>query len=62
MHDNNGMADAHLPIGEGSIDWESYFGKAKEVIPEAVQVLEYKDIRLSDLLKHVEMIKNKYNV
>jgi len=62
LHDNNGMADQHLPIGEGSIDWEGYFCKAKEVIPEAVQILEYSDIRLSGLLKHVEMIKNKYNV
>ena len=62
LHDNNGMADQHLPIGEGSIDWQGYFCKAKEVTPEAVQVLEYKEIRLSGLLKHLEMIKTKYNV
>lgn len=62
LHDNSGMADEHLPIGEGSIDWQSYFCMAQKVIPAAVQVLEYKDIRLSSLLKHLEMIKTKYNV
>lgn len=62
LHDNNGMADQHLPIGEGSIDWQDYFCKAKEVTPEAVQVLEYNDISLSGLLKHVEMIKTRYDV
>ena len=62
LHDNNGMADQHLPIGEGSIDWQSYFCKAREVIPAAVQVLEYKDIRFGALLKHLTMLETKYSV
>lgn len=62
LHDNNGLADQHLPIGEGSIDWQNYFCKAREVIPAAVQVLEYKDIRFNALLRHLEMLKTKYNV
>lgn len=41
LHDNDGSGDAHLPIGQGDIDWAAYFAAVKNYAPEAVQVLEY---------------------
>ena len=62
LHDNDGESDQHLPIGEGSIDWNNYFCKAQELIPEAVQILEYSDIRINALLKHLEAVRTRYNI
>lgn len=41
IHDNDGTADAHLPVGCGNIDWNDYFTALKEYAPQAVQVCEY---------------------
>ena len=41
IHDNDGTADAHLPVGCGNIDWNDYFAALKEYAPQAVQVCEY---------------------
>ena len=41
VHDNDGTADAHLPVGCGNIDWNDYFAALKEYAPQAVQVCEY---------------------
>ncbi len=41
IHDNDGSADSHLPVGRGNISWESYFKTLKEYAPQAVQVCEY---------------------
>lgn len=60
LHDNNGKADQHLPIGKGIIDWTAYFKKAKRIIPEAVQVLEYSDIKIDKLHKHLNKLQDKY--
>jgi sugar phosphate isomerase/epimerase len=29
LHDNNGVKDEHLPIGEGNIDFSNMFNKMK---------------------------------
>ena len=41
IHDNDGTADAHLPVGCGNIDWNDYFAALKEYAPQATQVCEY---------------------
>lgn len=41
IHDNDGTADSHQPVGSGSIDWAAYFAAVKQYAPQAVQVCEY---------------------
>lgn len=31
VHDNDGNGDAHLPVGQGDIDWKAYFGAVKNM-------------------------------
>jgi sugar phosphate isomerase/epimerase len=40
LHDNHGHMDEHLPIGEGKIDFDLFFGLLKHYAPEAVWTLE----------------------
>lgn len=42
LHDNNGSADQHLPIGQGSIDWAPIFSVLRTVEHDVNLVLEYK--------------------
>lgn len=41
IHDNDGKSDAHLPIGEGSIDWNSVFAALPKTRRDLHLVLEY---------------------
>jgi sugar phosphate isomerase/epimerase len=41
LHDNNGTADSHLPIGSGSIQWGSVFQELLECRPDLRLILEY---------------------
>lgn len=41
IHDNDGTADSHLPVGSGNIFWADYFTAVKKYAPQAVQVCEY---------------------
>lgn len=40
LHDNNGVADEHLPLGEGSIDFKTYFNLIERYAPQAVYTIE----------------------
>ncbi|HIU64142.1 MAG TPA: TIM barrel protein [Candidatus Avacidaminococcus intestinavium] len=60
LHDNNGRQDQHLLIGKGEIDWEVYFKKAERIIPQAVQVLEYVEIKPEKVVKHLNKVVDKY--
>lgn len=41
VHDNNGTEDEHLPIGEGTIQWEEVFAAMRDVSHDCQIVLEY---------------------
>ena len=41
LHDNSGRGDEHLPIGEGTIDWEPVYEALKEVQADCLLILEY---------------------
>lgn len=64
IHDNDGNGDAHLPIGQGNIDWKSYFSAVKKHAPQAVQVCEYccgfKNAR--ELETHISELKTRYKL
>lgn len=40
IHDNSGTRDEHLPIGDGNIDFNRFFGLVGEFSPEAVYTIE----------------------
>lgn len=40
IHDNHGRSDEHLPVGEGAIDFNSFFPLLNRFAPEAVWTLE----------------------
>ena len=64
IHDNDGTGDAHLPLGEGTIDWKAYFAAVKKFAPQATQVLEY-SCGFSDtqaLEEHIAGLKKKYRL
>jgi sugar phosphate isomerase/epimerase len=55
IHDNNGQADEHLPLGEGQIDFDLLFGLLKHYAPDAVWTIEAHSIeRLERALKNIE--------
>lgn len=41
LHDNHGKSDEHLPIGEGTVDWDSVFSAIRENGNIRHLVLEY---------------------
>lgn len=40
LHDNHGVADEHLPVGEGEIDFQKVTDLLKQYAPQAVWTLE----------------------
>jgi len=40
IHDNNGIKDDHLPVGEGKIDFDLYFDLLARYAPDAVRTVE----------------------
>ncbi|KAB0665054.1 sugar phosphate isomerase/epimerase [Oryzomonas japonica] len=40
IHDNHGQTDEHLPLGEGEIDFDLFFGLLKHYAPGAVWTIE----------------------
>ena len=41
FHDNDGKSDAHLPIFEGSVDWDALFTAIRETCPDCNIIFEY---------------------
>jgi sugar phosphate isomerase/epimerase len=40
IHDNNGLADEHLPPGEGQIDFSALFNLLRQYAPDAIRTIE----------------------
>lgn len=64
VHDNDGSGDAHLPVGQGDIDWKAYFGAVKKYAPQATQVFEYccGFNNTKDLEAHIAELKRNYKL
>ncbi|MDY4920622.1 MAG: sugar phosphate isomerase/epimerase family protein [Phascolarctobacterium sp.] len=64
LHDNSGLGDEHLPIGQGTINWQSYFKAIKKYAPDSVQVLEYCRgfENVTALKQHIEALKKQYKL
>lgn len=54
VHDNHGVNDEHLPLGEGEIDFDLLFGLLEHYSPEAVWTIEAHSVeRLERALKNI---------
>lgn len=54
IHDNHGQIDEHLPLGEGEIDFDLFFGLVGHYAPDAVWTLEaHTAERIERALKNV---------
>lgn len=64
VHDNDGNGDAHLPVGQGNVDWNGYFAAVKECAPKSVQVMEYccGFADTASLEKHLDELHNQYGL
>ncbi|WP_423792224.1 sugar phosphate isomerase/epimerase family protein [Methanocaldococcus indicus] len=54
IHDNNGVEDEHLPVGEGNINFEEFFKELKKINYKGILTLENKNIR--------DAIKSRKNI
>jgi sugar phosphate isomerase/epimerase len=41
LHDNNGSEDSHLPIGEGTVNWDTLFAVLRSIPRRPLFILEY---------------------
>jgi sugar phosphate isomerase/epimerase len=63
LHDNDGKRDAHLALGEGSIDWPRIFGAVKSTGRELELILEYNlGTDLSKLAKGKARLEAEFGV
>lgn len=61
IHDNSGAGDEHLPIGEGSIEWQPIFEALKEVEDSCQLILEYAPgTDLSQLTKGKQVLQQLF--
>jgi sugar phosphate isomerase/epimerase len=57
LHDNDGSGDAHLPIGQGTIDFDPLLGLLKDGSKPIVLTLEpHKEAHLSETLRGFEEV------
>jgi len=56
LHDNNGNADEHLPVGDGIVDFSSLFSRLKALEADPVMTLEAHSSE--DALKSISRLKN----
>lgn len=55
IHDNHGKSDEHLPVGEGAIDFETFFPLLNRFAPDAVWTMEaHNTEHLQRALKNIQ--------
>lgn len=57
FHDNNGTTDSHLPIGNGTTDWDSVFAAIKRSAASADRTVEYAAPYAKNILTGVQLLK-----
>ena len=61
IHDNNGTADSHLPIGEGTINWPELFQAIRDTGRELNLTLEYNmGIPVEKLRQGKELLEGEF--
>ena len=64
VHDNDGSSDQHLPVGQGTIEWEPFFAALKKLPTPPVLVLEYAQgfADAKSLEQHIRALKKMYRI
>lgn len=62
INDTYGLLDEHKPVGQGVIDWVSFFRDYKKYTPNAEMVLEYKGCTVSELVANANLIRSLMEV
>ena len=64
IHDNDGNGDDHLPVWQGTIDWDKLFPAIKAHAPKAILVMEYccGFENTTELEAHLAELKAKYEI
>ena len=64
IHDNCGLADEHLPVLSGTIDWKDLFDDIHAYVPEAIFVAEYSCgfSSVPELEKHLHELECKFGL
>ncbi|KAB2952720.1 sugar phosphate isomerase/epimerase [Heliorestis acidaminivorans] len=58
LHDNDGHSDQHLPIGQGTIDWEPIWHSLAKIPQAPALILEYKNtLSVEEILSSVSVLK-----
>lgn len=60
LHDNDGTADEHQPIGRGNISWEPVFAAIRHFCPDTTLVFEYAKVNLETALTSMDDVFNNY--
>jgi len=62
IHDNDGISDQHLPIGEGTTNWNSIFNAVKQTESNPSLVLEYDTgIPIQKLTEGKQLLEDFFN-
>lgn len=59
FHDNDGTSDSHLPIGNGTTDWDSVFAAIKRSANPADRTIEYAAPYAADIITGVQLLKRR---
>lgn len=57
MNDTYGLLDEHKPVGQGIIDWASFFRDYKRYTPKAEMVLEFKGCSVEGIVANANLIR-----
>ncbi|VBB06951.1 Hypothetical protein LUCI_2193 [Lucifera butyrica] len=57
LHDNDGHADCHLPIGSGTIQWADFFDGVRQYASQAIWVLEYANASVETLINNIDQLR-----
>lgn len=60
LHDNDGRADLHLPVGEGTIDWAPFFAAIRQSAPDTRLVFEYANVSLGAFMQNMQQVSADY--
>lgn len=61
FHDNDGTTDSHLPIGNGTTDWNGIFAAIKRSAAAADRTVEYAAPYAKDIITGIQLLKSRLN-
>jgi sugar phosphate isomerase/epimerase len=60
LHDNDGSADLHLPLGEGTVPWADLFDSIRQYAPQTTLVFEYANVSFETVMNSITQFRSGY--